>query len=83
LETTNKTDFARLVSLEPRLGVLLKYAQTIPLADDFLKIWYRQIKPQMVNLVGFKAEKRTPELMSTIAYDCAYRTIYNALENRY
>ncbi len=85
----HKYSWDELVTLEPRLDLLLKEAQSVK--DDKTKdvfcanrIWYGDgsrngLKQKMSKLVGWFSEKDDPILRSPAAYNLAYDTIYNAL----
>ena len=81
----------RLCKLEPRLLDLYERASGI--RDDLSKpsfcannVWYGRrgwpgLKPQLWELVGFGARRwgADPQLWSSLAYDIAYRKVYDAL----
>jgi hypothetical protein len=73
-----------LAGLEPRLADLLQYAQgsdTPAEEEGFCResIWYEEIKPQLVEVVGYGRSDFHPILMTSAAYELAYHTILRAL----
>lgn len=72
-----------LVEIEPLLEGLRDQAKAV--TDDGGKSfcanleWYSELKPQLVELVGFEASKK--QLRSMNAYDLAYDVVYNELPN--
>lgn len=75
----NKNTFENLCAVEPGLARLLRRARMHEPTMGFCanEIWYWDLKPQLVRLVGFEADH--PELSSSADYDLAYQTIYEAL----
>jgi len=73
--------FAKLVTLEPRLGALYKEAEEAPKLPYWSanRNWYKEFKPRMVRLVGFSAHTPGKLIHSCEAYDLAYQTISQAL----
>jgi hypothetical protein len=81
------TDFEKrweeLVQAEPRLSSLYIKASRIkrkhgkPFCAN--RHWYTELKPELVNLVGYTARKSNPILKTEEAYSFAYHTIYHAL----
>lgn len=78
----------KLIELEPRLKALLEKAQGYHKAtanDKYFcanHVWYRKLKPELVELVGNYREKEgDPFLYTSEAYDLAYQTVYDALPN--
>ena len=74
----------KLVDAEPRLDLLLHEIEQIE--DDRENpsfcanlIWYREYKHQFVKLVGKYAEGNDPILYSHIAYELAYKKLYDSL----
>lgn len=78
-----KEHFKRLGMLEPKLFDLedeITILRESRKQIDILKYWYREIKPQMLQLVGYSAQKK--QLQSETAYDIAYEYLYfNLLQN--
>lgn len=81
----------RLVELEPRLETLLRRAQTEwatePAEYCAMRMWYGHPSPRdglrdtVSDLVGWTAKHRGahPELCTSLAYDIAYETVFDAL----
>jgi hypothetical protein len=78
----HKPTWDELVDAEPRLGQLLAEAQAVKDegGPSFCAntIWYRRFKPRLSALVGWD-RKGHPVLGGELAYDVAYRIVYNAL----
>lgn len=72
-------EFLKLCAVEPRLWSLYRKAKREKPGPGFCanRVWYVTLKPQLVQLVGWHAER--PELRTSHAYDLAYDTIYEAL----
>ena len=70
-----------LVEIEPFLEGLREQARAVADegGDHFCAntVWYNELKPQLVDLVGFEASKK--QLRSMGAYDLAYDVVYNEL----
>jgi hypothetical protein len=76
--------FEELTKIEPRLQDLLEQALSVSSRNPKFcanKIWYHELKPQLVKLVGLTAQNPDKRLHTSYAYDLAYHTIYNALPN--
>lgn len=74
--------FRELAEIEPELQDLLE--QALSVSDRNPKycadtVWYHELKPQLVRLVGFAAKNPNKRLHTSYAYDLAYETIYDAL----
>jgi len=76
-------EWKEITQREPRLLALYERARATQ--DDKTKewfcanqIWYRQLKPELVELVG-SARTDDAILGTCRAYDVAYHTVYNAL----
>lgn len=72
--------FGELCRLEPRLADLFRDALAVEGSDEHFCAnwtWYRELKPRLLQLVGWHAER--PELRTMEDYDTAYQTIYEAL----
>ena len=71
-----------IIEIEPRIKELYEIAKNEnrpDLPDDYCAnaIFYRQLKPEIVELVGWGARKE--ELRTSRAYDEAYEKILDAL----
>ena len=80
-----------LIELEPRLLDLYQEARSV--RDDRSKPWFcanavwyghhgfEGLRPRLVDLVGYRRrdDGSDPRLATSLAYDIAYRTIYNVL----
>ena len=68
----------QIVAIEPRLANLHLDASICrrPGVSPY-DVWYQTLKPRLVHLVGFGAEK--PELRNCDCYDIAYDVIFAAL----
>ena len=80
----NEERFTQLCKLEPRLASLREQAKAVDGSGEHFcanMVWYRKLKPQLLELVGWEAEgkAKTPELGSNDAYDAAYDLIYDEL----
>ena len=80
--TINTLTFNDMVKLEPRLAVLKEKCFVIWQAMRFSRTelqrnWYRGIKPEMLNCVGFGAA--SPALRNCEAYDYAISILFNIL----
>lgn len=77
------TTWEDLVKREPRLGALLREARAVtPPREpnwDVDRVWYMQLKPRLLELVGWFAKSDDPVLHTCDAYDVAYHRIYDAL----
>jgi hypothetical protein len=81
--------FEDLARLEPRLQSLLEEARRHHNSrrPDFCAnaVWYGYaghlpgLKPRLLFLVGYERRDRHPVLSTSLAYDVAYDTIYQAL----
>lgn len=75
--------WSTLTGLEPRLIDLYNYAQTVhdPGGVTFCanEIWYQNIKPQLITMVGWDALTDNEILTSPQAYELAIDVIYNEL----
>jgi hypothetical protein len=74
--------WAALVEMEPRLGCLYNYAQSVQATtSDFCAndIWYDRIKPVLLTLVGWYAVTDNETLTSSEAYELAVNMIYDQL----
>lgn len=90
IATGQRLTFRELVKLEPKLGELLKQAQTVK--DDGSQeyycgnaVWYGYdgypgFKSSLCALIGFdRLEEGDERLYSSDAYEIAYQTVYDAL----
>ncbi len=77
-----------LVRAEPRLAILRNAVEQVTAAEGqpfcANAVWYGYhgnpgIKPELVRLVGFRAENPDPVLHPMTAYDVAYQTLYALL----
>jgi len=78
-DNNQSAEFERLCRLEPRLEDLRQYVlrlRTKP--GDRLQQWYGEVKPQLLRLVGWQAERI--ELANPEAYDTAYDFLLELLE---
>jgi hypothetical protein len=71
----NSMAFNEIIEIEPELRQLKDEALEIMANSpgnywQRSHIWYHELKPQFIHLVGFMAEK--PELQTTEVYDAAY-----------
>jgi hypothetical protein len=73
--------FEELTRLESRLGELLSEAKNYKPGEKYcpISIWYKDFKPQLIELVGWWAKKNDETLHSKAAYDLAYETVNHAL----
>jgi len=75
--------FDELIGREPELAELYRVAKSYrdDQSLDFCAndIWYELLKPRLVKLVGGGRESCDFTLSTTLAYDVAYQTIYDAL----
>jgi hypothetical protein len=73
-----------LTTLEPRLNNLLaevRYAANDRESASFCtcRLWYFDLKPRLLPLVGWHRRPFHPVLSTERAYDVAYRALYDAL----
>lgn len=68
-----------MCEVEPDLKRLVKLAESHRHLDETERehYWYRDLKKQMLKLVGFEAKNET--LGSTICYDIAYHKLIDVL----
>jgi hypothetical protein len=73
--------FSDLVKIEPGLGKLLNDAKHYRLnrGECHITVWYKVFKPQLLKLVGWFAMNPYPTLKGRLAYDIAYKTVFDAL----
>jgi hypothetical protein len=67
-------EIKEIIKIEPELKILIHEATAVGLTDvsgeTKNQIWYKVLKPRMVNLVGFDCSKA--ELNNTEAYENVY-----------
>jgi hypothetical protein len=78
----NTLTFSDMVQLEPRLAALREQAREIwhehyDSRKELERAWYRDIKRQMLSLVGFGSA--VPELRNATSYDYCYQFLYALL----
>ena len=82
MKTKTGITWAKIIEIEPRLKRAYKIAKNEnkdELPENYCanEIFYRRLKPEIVELVGWSARDR--RLRSSQAYDIAYEKILNAL----
>lgn len=78
-----RQEFDELAAVEPKLSALLAEAGAVkddgkPKSFCANRHWYREFKPRLLNLVGWRRTD-VPGLGTSRAYDVAYAVIYDAL----
>lgn len=71
--------FMLMSDIEPDLWEMFEEAVNTPEHICANVIWYREMKPRLLKFVGDYATD--PLLKSHLAYDAAYRTLYDMLPN--
>lgn len=71
--------FSALKKLEPRLGRIEKAVQAFDCKSCTISFWYRNAKPELLQIVGWALDDTQNPLASSEAYDCAYQHLYNLL----
>lgn len=76
--------FKRLCKLEPRLRTLYERAKRTPARKwcgyyDQTGTGHVGLVESLETLVGFSAEKRHPDLITSAAYDVSYHVIHDAM----
>lgn len=77
----DKITITDLVKLEPRLKDLMRDILNSGDELDYCadKLWYREIKPRFLRIIGRYATTNNEILKSSYAYDIAYQFLYNLL----
>lgn len=74
--------WAMLVALDPALGQLLDMVRHADSGGESFcarAVWNEELKPELVNLVGFGRRQIHPVLSASAAYDVAYGTLLRDL----
>jgi hypothetical protein len=78
-----RCSFEDYVQMDPRIGELLKEAQTVKKVEgkSFCAnhIWYGGLKSKVCEFVGFDRTSGPRELQTSAAYDAVYEKTYSAL----
>jgi hypothetical protein len=83
IATESRELFKELCRLEPGLQQLFNEARRVTSHGDphfcANRVWYRELKPRLLKLVGWQSTRPDGQLHTTTSYDAAYSIIYGAL----
>lgn len=85
-EPDEPVTFEQLAALEPRLAELRARARRVRdpggrrgfCANE---VWFRELKPELLHLVGWQRREEPWILCTSQAYEAAYKVIYDELPN--